>query len=57
MTADKSHSVKLRCDYRWPLIDPGDEDRERGVTHWCRRNPGHSDDHLCACGSRPGDEW
>lgn len=46
----------VRCDYRWPLVDPNEEDRRNGVTHWCRHDPSHGDDHQCACGSRPGDE-
>lgn len=58
MNADKAPSVKLRCDYRWPLLDPNEEDKANGVTHWCRLDPAHfGEEHMCACGSRPGDEW
>jgi hypothetical protein len=21
------------CDYRWPLLDPNEEDRRNGITH------------------------
>jgi hypothetical protein len=42
--------MSVRCDYRWPLVEPNDEDRHNGVTHWCRHDPDHDGDHLCACG-------
>jgi hypothetical protein len=53
----------MRCDYRWPLLDPSPEDLAEGVTHHCRLDLGHGSrlssevDHQCACGARPGDEW
>jgi hypothetical protein len=47
--------VPVHCDFRWPLIDPNDEDRAHGITHWCRYPPGHDGDHRCACGAQPGD--
>jgi hypothetical protein len=49
--------VTTRCEYRWPLLDPNEEDRVAGVTHHCRLDLDHGDDHICACGARPGDEF
>ncbi len=65
MTADNAAYIKpaARCDYRWPLVDPNEEDRRNGVTHWCRLDHSHGSrlsaevDHQCACGARPGDDW
>jgi hypothetical protein len=45
--------MKLRCDYRWPLLEPNEEDKANDVSHWCRLEPEHDDEHLCACGARP----
>lgn len=49
----------MRCDYRWPLIEPSPEDAAAGITHHCRLDQGHPAEveHQCACGSKPGDEW
>lgn len=48
---------QVRCDHRWPLLDPNEEDLANGTTHWCRRDPGHGDDHQCACGAHPGEDY
>jgi hypothetical protein len=43
-----------RCGFRWPLLDPNEEDSANGTTHWCRLPPDHGDDvHVCACGEIP----
>lgn len=44
------------CGYRWPLVDPNEEDRRNGTTHVCRHDAGHDDEHRCACGARPTDQ-
>lgn len=43
------------CDYRWPLLDPNEEDQANGNTHHCRFNRGHSGGHQCVCGAYPED--
>lgn len=51
-----------RCAYRWPLLDPSEEDKAHNVTHWCRFEAAHGSrvsadvDHECVCGAHPGDD-
>lgn len=51
------HSIRPgRCGQRWPLLDPSPEDTAAGITHQCVQHPDHDGEHLCTCGSRPGDD-
>jgi hypothetical protein len=48
--------VQVRCDHRWALLDPNEEDLRGDTAHRCRHEPGHADGHQCVCGARPEDD-
>jgi hypothetical protein len=45
-----------RCDYRWELLDPNEQDKALLVQHWCGLALDHPEDHQCVCGAHPGDD-
>jgi hypothetical protein len=45
----------MSCDYRWPLLNPNEEDQANLTSHACRFDLDHEDGHQCVCGARPED--